>query len=123
MNSYDLLGLIDTYNAMVRDKVPNTPSTVAEFLTGITPIDDGADKQIPQLGQGTTTYDDGIGDVEIRDKTADYVTNHLGLGQSHTGSAQLDQFIPLPKKPYPAHKEAMEHKDRLDVRRKIGYDK
>jgi hypothetical protein len=123
MNSYDLLGLMDTYNTMVRENVPNTPSTLTEFLTGITPIDDGQDIQTPQLGQGNTTYEQGIDDVEARDKTADLVTNRLGVGQSHTGSAQLDQFIPLPKRPHPQHAEAMEHKDRLDVRRKVGYDK
>ena len=114
---------MDTYNTMKKEGVPNTPSTLAEFLTGLTPIDDGRDIQTPQIGQGSTTYDQGISDVEARDRTANIVTNELNLGQSQTGSPALDKFSPFPKKPFAQHAEAMEHKDRLDVRREIGYDK
>ncbi len=45
MNDYDLLGLIDTYNAMKRDKVPNTPASLMDFLSGLSPI---SDDELPQ---------------------------------------------------------------------------
>ena len=114
--------MMDTYNAMKRDKVQGTPATLTEFLTGIQPVDDGS-APTPQITQGDTTYSDAIKDVEQRDKTADLVTNQLGQGESRTGFEKLDNFIPFSRKPYPHHQEAMEHKDRLDTRREIGYDK
>ena len=123
MNSYDLLGLIDTYNAMKRDKVQGTPATIAEFLTGIQPVDDGSDLQTPQLKQGNTTYEQGIQEVERRDKEARYVTNELGVGRSRIGSKQLGQFIPGDNMPSPNHQHVMDQKQRLDDRRELGYDK
>jgi len=123
MNDYDLLGLMDTWNAMKANGIKGLPSTFLEALTGIKPIDDGQDVQPHQIRQGNTTYEQAIDDVETRDKTADHVTNQLGLGESRTGLTHLDQFIPYSHKPWPQHQEAMDHKDRLDTRREIGYDK
>ena len=113
---------MDTYNAMKRDKVPGTPATLTEFLTGIQPVDDGT-APLPQIKQGNTTYEQGIADVEKRDKDARYITNDLGVGTSRIGSEQLGQFIPGDRQPMPAHREAMDHGERLETRREIGYDK
>ena len=122
MNNYDLLGLMDTYNAMKRDKVPGTPATLTEFLTGIQPIDDGT-APLPQIEQGNTTYEQGIAEVEKRDRDARYITNDLGIGTSRIGSEQLGQFIPGDRQPLPTHQHVMDQKSRLDTRRKVGYDK
>ena len=65
---------------------------------------------------------EGITDVEMRAKTADYVTNKLRVGTSRVGSKQLGQFIPGDNQPLPTHQEAFDHGKRLETRRKIGYD-
>ena len=122
MNDYDLLGLMDTHKAMKQQGIQGVPDDFFEFLTGIEPVETNDERDV-QIGQGTRGYEEGIRDVEQRDKTADYVTNKLGLGESRTGLKHLDQFIPGSTRPYPEHREAMEHKKRLDTRREIGYDK
>jgi len=122
MNDYDLLGLMDTHKQMKAQGI-DVPDTFAEFLTGIQPIDDGEGMEVPQIGQGDSNYDEAIGDVKMREKTADFVTNKLGIGESRTGlGPALDQFIPGSLKPLPAHQEAFEQGKRLKVREEIGYD-
>ena len=123
MNDYDLLGLMDTYNAMKRDKVQGTPATLTEFLTGITPINDGANLPTQQLSQGNTTYEQGLETVDQRTKTADFVTNQLGVGDSRSGLNHLSKFIPGDRKPKPNHQQAFDEGERLQTRREIGYDK
>lgn len=122
MNDYDLLALMDTYNAAKKEGLP-VPSTLAEFLTGLTPLDDGSDTQPHQLQQGTTTYEQGLETVDHRAKTADFVTNKLGVGDSRSGLNHLSRFIPGDRKPKPNHQQAFDEGDRLNTRREIGYDK
>jgi len=123
MNDYDLLGLMDTHKQMKAQGI-DVPDTFTEFLTGIQPVDDGEGMEVPQMGQGDSSYEEAIGDVKRREQTADYVTNQLGVGQAREGiSDKLTQFIPGSRKPAPAHAEAMEHGERLRTRQEIGYDK
>ena len=63
MNDYDLLGLMDTYNAMKKQGL-DVPNSFTEFLTGITPIDDGSNIETPQITQGTSSYEEAIGEVK-----------------------------------------------------------
>ena len=121
MNDYDLIGLMDTYNAAKKQGL-DVPNSFTEFLTGITPIDDGVNIETPQITQGNSSYEEGIADVETRAKTADHVTNKLGVGTSRIGSKQLGQFIPGDNQPLPNHQEAFDHGKRLKTRREIGYD-
>ena len=121
MNDYDLLGLMDTHKQMKAQGI-DVPNTFAEFLTGIQPIDDGENMVMPQIGQGSGSYEEAVEDVKVRAKTADFVTNQLGVGESRTGLSHLDQFIPWSKKPSQAHQEATEQGKRLKVREEIGYD-
>ena len=121
MNDYDLLGLMDTYNAMKKQGL-DVPNSFTEFLTGITPIDDGSNIETPQITQGTSSYGEAIGEVKQREQTADYVTNQLGVGQSTIGSDTLTNFIPGTRKPHPSHQEAFEHGKRLRTRQELGYD-
>ncbi len=118
MNDYDLLGLIDTYNAMKRDKVPNTPASLMEFLSGLSPI---SDDEIPQIKQGTGSYEQGIRDVEARAKTSNFVTNELRIGKGT--DHPLSKFDPRPVKPLDSHKSSIKAGERLNVRRELGYDK
>ncbi len=118
MNDYDLLGLIDTYNAMKRDKVPNTPASLMDFLSGLSPI---SDDEIPQIKQGKGSYEQGIKDVEDRSKTANFVTNELRIGKD--SDHPLQKFNPFPPKPNDQHGQAIKQGERLDVRRELGYDK
>ncbi len=118
MNDYDLLGLIDTYNAMKRAKVPNTPADIYEFLSGLSPI---SDDEIPQIKQGKGSYEQGIKDVEDRSKTANFVTNELRIGKD--SDHPLQKFNPFPPKPHDQHDQAIKAGERLNVRREIGYDK
>ena len=121
MNDYDLLGLMDTHKQMKAQGI-DVPSTFAEFLTGIQPIDDGENIEVPQIGQGSGSYEGAIEDVKAREKTADFVTNQLGIGESRTGLTHLDKFIPWSKKPTKSHQEAIDHGRRLKTRQEIGYD-
>ena len=120
MNDYDLLGLMDTWKAMKASNVQGLPTSFAEALTGLTPVDTG-DITIPQITQGNTTQEGAEKEIERRDRQAKYVTNDLGVGTSRLGSDQLGQFIPGDRQPLPTNKEAMDHKKRLDVRREIGF--
>ena len=121
MNDYDLLGLMDTHKQMKAQGI-DVPNTFAEFLTGVQPIDDGENMVVPQIGQGSGSYEEAINDVKVRAKTADFVTNQLGVGESRTGLSHLDQFIPGSKKPTQSHQEAADHGKRLQTRQEIGYD-
>ena len=122
MEDYDLLALMDTWKAMKASGIKGLPTSFTEALTGIKPIDQGP-ISIPQITQGNTTYEEGIGEVERRDKEANYITNELGIGESRTGLKHMSRFLPGDRKPRQAHQEAMDHKKRLDVRRELGYDK
>ena len=130
MNDYDLLGLMDTYNAAKKQGL-DVPNSFTEFLTGITPLDDGSNIETPQITQGNSSYEEGIANVEMRAKTADYVTNQLGVGDpiiqapgnTIKGSKGIEQFIPFNTKPTKANQEAFDHDKRLKTRREIGYDK
>ena len=121
MNDYDLLGLMDTHKQMKAQGI-DVPATFAEFLTGIQPIDDGENIEVPQIGQGSSSYEEAIGEVKQREQTADYVTNQLGVGESTIGSDVLTNFIPGTRRPHPAHKEALDHGKRLRIRQELGYD-
>ena len=41
MNDYELLGLMDTHKALKQQQI-QVPETFAEFITNLTPINDGA---------------------------------------------------------------------------------
>lgn len=121
MNDYDLLGLMDTHKQMKAQGI-DVPDTFAEFLTGVQPIDDGENIEVPQIGQGSGSYEEGIKEVQQREQTADYVTNQLGVGESTIGSDTLTNFIPGTRRPHPSHEEAFEHGKRLRTRQELGYD-
>ena len=95
----------------------DVPNTFAEFLTGIQPIDDGEGMEVPQIGQGSGSYKEGIEDVKVRAKTADFVTHELGLGADNVPGMSV-----FGKHHKPAHQEAAEHGKRLKTRQEIGYD-
>ncbi len=122
MNDYDLLGLMDTWNAMKASGIKGLPSSFLEALTGIKPVGNEP-TTIPQITQGKQTYSEATKEIDRRAKEADHVFNELGVGDSRTGLSHLDQFIPFSRKPKPHHQEAMDHKERLDARREMGYDK
>ena len=127
MNDYDLLGLMDTYNAMKKQGI-DVPNSFTEFLTGITPIDDGSNIETPQITQGNSSYKEAIKGVKQRERTADMLTNQLGVGdpiikvpgKTIKGSEGIEKFIP--KKPTKANQEALEHGKRLRTRQELGYD-
>ena len=130
MNDYDLLGLMDTYNAAKKQGL-DVPNSFTEFLTGITPIDDGSNIETPQITQGNSNYEEAINDVKQRERTADVLTNQLGVGEpiikipgkTHKGSQGIEQFIPFNTKPTEENQEAFEHGKRLRTRQELGYDK
>jgi len=129
MNDYDLLGLMDTYNTMKKQGI-DVPNSFTEFLTGITPIDDGTNIETPQITQGNSSYEEAINEVQRRERTADVLTNQLGVGdpiiqipgKTHKGSKGIEQFIPFNTKPTKANQEAFEHGKRLRTRQELGYD-
>lgn len=129
MNDYDLLGLMDTHKQMKAQGI-DVPDTFAEFLTGIQPINDGESVEVPQVGQGSSSYEEAINDVKQRERTADVLTNELGVGdpiiqipgKTHKGSQGIEQFIPFNTKPTAENQEAFEHGKRLRVRQELGYD-
>ena len=116
MNDYDLLGLMDTHKQMKAQGI-NVPSTFAEFLTGIQPVDDGENMVVPQIGQGSGSYEEAVDDVKGRAETADLVTHQLGQGADNVPGLSI-----FGKQPKGAHKEATEHGKRLKTRQEIGYD-
>ena len=129
MNDYDLLGLMDTHKQMKAQGI-DVPATFAEFLTGIQPIDDGESMVVPQIGQGSSSYEQAINEVKQREQTADMLTNQLGVGdpiikvpgKTIKGSAGIEQYIPFNKNPTKANQEALEHGKRLRTRQELGYD-
>lgn len=129
MNDYDLLGLMDTYNAMKKQGI-DVPNSFTEFLTGITPIDDGSNIETPQITQGNSSYEEAINDVQQRERTADVLTNQLGVGdpiikvsgKTIKGSSGIEQYIPFNKRPTAENQEAFDHGKRLRTRQELGYD-
>lgn len=129
MNDYDLLGLMDTYKAMKKQGL-DVPNSFTEFLTGITPIDDGSNIETPQITQGNSSYEEAISDVQQREQTADVLTNQLGVGdpiikvsgKTIKGSQGIEQYIPFNKKPTQENQEALDHGKRLRTRQELGYD-
>ncbi|MBT5286043.1 MAG: hypothetical protein HOL29_08775 [Euryarchaeota archaeon] len=107
---------MDTHKQMKAQGI-NVPSTFAEFLTGIQPVDDGENIEVPQIGQGSGTYKEAIKDVKVRASTADFVTHQLGQGADNVPGLSI-----FGKQHQGNHKEAAEHGKRLKTRQEIGYD-
>ena len=115
MNQYDLLTQMSIYKQLKQTNA-DLPSTFVEYLSGLKPV--GDDIVIPAITSGDQSYEEAIGDVEQRGRNADFVTNELGMGEHRVPGVGI-----LGMNPTGAHKEAADHRERLDVRREIGYDK
>jgi len=116
MNDYDLLGLMDTWNAMKASGIKGLPSSFLEALTGIKPVGNEP-ITIPQIRQGNTTEQQGKEEVRALGHTARDVTNNRGGGELR---------VPLlgelgGRRPTGQHKMAYEQEKRLKTREEIGF--
>lgn len=116
MNDYDLLGLMDTWKAMKASGIKGLPTSFAEALTGLTPVDTGP-ITIPQITQGNTTEEQAKEDVRQLGYTARDVTNNRGGGELR---------VPLlgelgGRRPTGQHKVAAEQEKRLKTREELGF--
>ncbi len=116
MNDYDLLGLMDTWNAMKASGIKGLPSSFLEALTGIKPVGNEP-ITIPQITQGSGGYDEGIKDV---DQSA---TNARAALEHGHGKDRVNKFPIFGREATGEHKVNLEQEKRLNTRREIGYDK